>query len=97
MREGPDIARIAALVADPARSSMLLALMDGRALTATELSSLAGEDERWIGRQRLECRVERRNIGPVRLLFSVAVMPRPRGPRGAIGSGRGRLGHEATG
>lgn len=42
MTEGPDIARIAALVADPARSSMLLALMDGRALTATELSSLAG-------------------------------------------------------
>ena len=42
MREGPDIARIAALVADPARSSMLLALMDGRALTATELSGLAG-------------------------------------------------------
>lgn len=42
MREGPDIARIAALVADPARSTMLLALMDGRALTATELSGLAG-------------------------------------------------------
>ncbi len=42
MREGPDIARVAALVADPARSTMLLALMDGRALTATELSGLAG-------------------------------------------------------
>ncbi|WP_338323043.1 winged helix-turn-helix domain-containing protein [Falsirhodobacter deserti] len=42
MREGPDLARIAALVADPARSTMLLALMDGRALTATELASLAG-------------------------------------------------------
>lgn len=42
MREGPDIARIAALVADPARSAMLLALMDGRALTATELATLAG-------------------------------------------------------
>jgi DNA-binding transcriptional ArsR family regulator len=42
MSEGPDIARVAALVADPARSSMLLALMDGRALTATELSGLAG-------------------------------------------------------
>ena len=42
MREGPDIARIAALIADPARCSMLLALMDGRALTATELASLAG-------------------------------------------------------
>ncbi|RJE88191.1 ArsR/SmtB family transcription factor [Paracoccus onubensis] len=42
MRESPDIARIAALVADPARCSMLLALMDGRALTATELAGLAG-------------------------------------------------------
>lgn len=42
MKEGPDIARIAALVADSARSMMLLALMDGRALTATELASLAG-------------------------------------------------------
>lgn len=42
MREGPDIARVAALVADPARSTMLLALMDGRALTAGELAGLAG-------------------------------------------------------
>ncbi|WP_199262190.1 ArsR/SmtB family transcription factor [Paracoccus binzhouensis] len=42
MTEGPDIARIAALVADPARSAMLLALMDGRALTATELALAAG-------------------------------------------------------
>jgi len=42
MREGPEIARIAALVGDPARSMMLLALMDGRALTATELAGLAG-------------------------------------------------------
>lgn len=42
MREGPDIARAAALIADPARSAMLLALMDGRALTATELAAQAG-------------------------------------------------------
>ena len=42
MKEGPDIARIAALVADPARSAMLLALMDGRALTATELARVGG-------------------------------------------------------
>lgn len=42
MREGPDIARVAALIADPARSSMLIALMDGRALTATELAELGG-------------------------------------------------------
>jgi DNA-binding transcriptional ArsR family regulator len=42
MREGPDIARIAALIADPARSAMLIALMDGRALTATELAGRGG-------------------------------------------------------
>lgn len=42
MKEGPDIARVAALVADPARSAMLIALMDGRALTATELAGLGG-------------------------------------------------------
>ena len=42
MPEGPDIARTAALVADPARSAMLLGLMDGRALTAGELAEIAG-------------------------------------------------------
>lgn len=42
MRDGPDIARIASLLGDPARAAMLLALMDGRALTASELTSEAG-------------------------------------------------------
>ena len=36
------IARIAALVGEPARAAMLLALMDGRALTAGELAQAAG-------------------------------------------------------
>lgn len=36
------VAEIAALVGDPARANMLLALMDGRALTATELARAAG-------------------------------------------------------
>jgi DNA-binding transcriptional ArsR family regulator len=35
-------AEIAALVGDPARANMLAALMDGRALTATELAAAAG-------------------------------------------------------
>lgn len=34
----PDVATTAALLADPTRAAMLLALMDGRALTATELA-----------------------------------------------------------
>jgi DNA-binding transcriptional ArsR family regulator len=42
MKAGPDIAMIAALVGDPARSNMLTALMTGRALTATELAGQAG-------------------------------------------------------
>lgn len=42
MKEGPDIARIAALIGDPARANILTALMAGKALTATELSWEAG-------------------------------------------------------
>ncbi len=42
MKEGPDIAILAALIGDPARANMLTALMTGRALTATELAAEAG-------------------------------------------------------
>ncbi|RVB68240.1 winged helix-turn-helix domain-containing protein, partial [Mesorhizobium sp. M7A.F.Ca.CA.002.03.2.1] len=42
MREGPDIARIASLVGDPARANMLNALMGGTALTASALALEAG-------------------------------------------------------
>ena len=42
MKEGPDIAQTAALIGDPARANMLVALMDGHALTATELAHEAG-------------------------------------------------------
>ncbi|MBV2359003.1 ArsR family transcriptional regulator [Thalassococcus sp. CAU 1522] len=42
MKDGPDIARIAALIGDPARANILTALMGGKALTATELASEAG-------------------------------------------------------
>ena len=42
MREGPDIASLAALIGDPARANMLLALMSGIAMTAGELSREAG-------------------------------------------------------
>ena len=37
-----DIASIAALLADPTRAAMLLALSDGRAFTAGELAKSAG-------------------------------------------------------
>jgi DNA-binding transcriptional ArsR family regulator len=42
MKEGPDIARIGTLIGDPARANMLTVLMDGKALTATELAQAAG-------------------------------------------------------
>jgi DNA-binding transcriptional ArsR family regulator len=42
MKDGPNIARIAGLVGDPARAEILTALMTGQALTATELVSVAG-------------------------------------------------------
>ena len=42
MKDGPNIARVAALIGDHARAEMLTALMAGRALTATELAAVAG-------------------------------------------------------
>ena len=41
MITGPMIAEIAALVGDPARATMVSALLDGRALTASELAAAA--------------------------------------------------------
>jgi DNA-binding transcriptional ArsR family regulator len=38
MREGPNIAGVAAMVGDPARANMLTALVNGEALTASELA-----------------------------------------------------------
>ncbi|HET6764025.1 MAG TPA: helix-turn-helix transcriptional regulator, partial [Longimicrobiaceae bacterium] len=42
MADTPEIASVAALVADPTRARMLVALMGGRALTATELALEGG-------------------------------------------------------
>lgn len=42
MKDGPSIARIAALIGDHARAEILTALMTGQALTATELAQVAG-------------------------------------------------------
>jgi len=42
MNDGPSIVGIAALIGDHARASMLMALMSGEALTATELAAEAG-------------------------------------------------------
>ncbi len=42
LRDGPDISIIAALIGNPANANMLLALVAGPALTATELANEAG-------------------------------------------------------
>jgi DNA-binding transcriptional ArsR family regulator len=42
MKDGPIIATIASLIGDPARANILTALMDGRALTVSELANAAG-------------------------------------------------------
>ena len=42
MKTGPDIARIAALLGDPARANMMTALVGGMSLTAGELAREAG-------------------------------------------------------
>jgi len=42
MKDGPNIARIAALIGDRARADALTALMTDHALTATELAAIAG-------------------------------------------------------
>ena len=42
MKDGPDIARVASLIGDPARANILSALMSGKALTARELAGEAG-------------------------------------------------------
>jgi DNA-binding transcriptional ArsR family regulator len=42
MKNGPDIARVASLIGDPARANMLTALLGGGALTASELALEAG-------------------------------------------------------
>lgn len=42
MSEGPPVTRIAALIGDPARANMLVAMMQGGAMTVSELSEVAG-------------------------------------------------------
>ena len=42
MKEGPVISSVASLIGDPARANMMTALMDGRALTVSELAEAAG-------------------------------------------------------
>jgi DNA-binding transcriptional ArsR family regulator len=42
MKDGPKIAEVAAVIGDPGRANILIELLDGRALTASELALAAG-------------------------------------------------------
>lgn len=42
MNEGPSLAKLATLIGEPSRAQMLMVLMSGQALTATELADAAG-------------------------------------------------------
>jgi DNA-binding transcriptional ArsR family regulator len=48
LKDGPNIARVAALIGDAARAEVLSALMADRALTATELAGIAGVTKQTI-------------------------------------------------
>ena len=48
MKDGPSIARVAALIGDHARAEVLTVLMADRALTATELAGVAGVTKQTI-------------------------------------------------
>ena len=48
MKDGPSIARIAALIGDHARAEVLTVLMADQALTATELANVAGVTKQTI-------------------------------------------------
>ncbi|HEY2818046.1 MAG TPA: helix-turn-helix domain-containing protein [Casimicrobiaceae bacterium] len=48
MKDGPSIARVAALIGDHARAETLAALAGGQALTATELANVAGVTKQTI-------------------------------------------------
>ena len=48
MKDGPNVARIAALIGDHARADVLTALVGGQALTATELAQVAGVTKQTI-------------------------------------------------
>jgi DNA-binding transcriptional ArsR family regulator len=48
MDDAPDIASIAVLIGDPTRAKLLMALIGGRALTATELAGVTGVTKQTI-------------------------------------------------
>src|SRR5215216_4811027 len=48
MRDGPNVARIGALIGDQTRAEVLTALVGGEALTATELAQVAGVTKQTI-------------------------------------------------
>ena len=93
MKDGPNIARVAALIGDPARAEILTALLADRALTATEL---AGDRRRHqADRQRAPRQAGRRRPARGRGAGPASLLPPRRQRRRAaarVADGR-RLSH----
>ena len=72
MKDGPNIARVAGLIGDPARAEILTALLADRALTATELAGVAGVTKQTVSAhlaKLVDARPARgRGAGPASLL-----------------------------
>ena len=81
MKEGPDIARIASLVGDPARANMLTALMGGSALTASELALEAGVTLPTASSHLGKLMEGGCSAWPARAAIAITAWPRRRWPR----------------
>jgi len=57
MTNNAKFAEVAALAGDPGRAGMLHALLDGRALTATELARIAGIAPQTASNHLAVCRI----------------------------------------
>jgi DNA-binding transcriptional ArsR family regulator len=70
----PSIAEVAALVGNPARANILSVLLDGRALTATELAHIGG-----VSPQTASGHLSKLTEGGLLLVHKPAPRNRPRG------------------
>jgi DNA-binding transcriptional ArsR family regulator len=78
MASNATFAEVAALAGDPARAGMLHALMDGRALTASELARVAGITPQTASTHLAPCAWRGRSKSRSRGGTAIIGWPRPR-------------------
>src|ERR1019366_2158129 len=78
MKDGPNIARIASLIGDPGRAEALTALLADRAITATELSAIAGVTKQTTSAEVAE--LLESLMGVAFRTGSIRLLPSPRDP-----------------